>query len=71
MQTCLTEIQTESSKLHTFKSFWDATTPGNYSSKVSVISVQGHWRTLTVVEEERLVYDLTEIITPYASAVVV
>lgn len=53
------------SKLHTSKkSFWDVTTLGNYSSKVSVISVQGHWVTLTVVEEESHVYDLTEIITP-------
>lgn len=69
MQNCLTEIQMESSKLHTFKSFWDATTLDNNVSKVSVISVQGHW--VTVVEEERHVYDLTEIITPYASGVVV
>lgn len=71
MQKCLTEIQTESSKLHTFKSFWDAMTLGNDFSKVSVISVQGHWVTLTVVEEERHVYDLTEFITPYASGIVV
>lgn len=62
----------ESSRLHTYKKcFSDATAHDNYSSKVSVISVQGHWVTLTVVEEERHVYDLTEIITPYASAVVV
>lgn len=55
----------------TFKSLRDATTRGKYFSKVSVISVQGHWVTLTVAEKERYVYDLTEIITPYASGVVV
>lgn len=55
----------------TFKSLRDATTLGKCFSKVSVISVQGHWVALTVVEEERYVYDLTEIITPYASGVVV
>lgn len=55
----------------TFKSLRDAEALCKYFSKVSVISVQGHWVTQTVVEEERYVYDLTEIITPYASGVVV